>query len=307
MVFVQTSIDGADPETKWPDKNRNDLFLQPKGGHVHIGPIETAQDYTCYVAGTLRATGTITAPTFSGALSGNASTASKWATARTLTLTGSVTGSVSIDGSGNVSLATTTNHSHAYLPLAGGTMTGTINANDNTQNTGIKFKNNNANLNALSNQHLILGTAIRFGEYNTWDWDVWAGLKYDRANKTIYLGLADGTTFNANTAQSGGKVKFPGVSNLYISEIDDADGGNGLIAYKPAAWTGVSSSQTGVGTITTETVIRSSNSNLKHYKNGVGTYTIWDSGNHGPGSGLNADLLDGVHYLNILEREFTGS
>ena len=46
-------------------------------------------------------------------LNGNASTASKWATARTLTLTGSVTGSVSIDGSGNVSLATTTNHIHS--------------------------------------------------------------------------------------------------------------------------------------------------------------------------------------------------
>ena len=244
---------------------------------------------------------------FVGNLEGNASTASKWATARTLTLTGSVTGSVSIDGSGNVSLATTTNHTHAYLPLSGGTMTGTINANDNVQNTGIKFKNNNANLNALTNQHLILGTAIRFGDYNTWDWNVWAGLKYDRANKTIYLGLADGTTFNANSAQSGGSIKFPGVSNLYISEIDDAAGGNGLIAYKPATWTGVSSSQTGVGTITTETVIRSSNSNLKHYKNGVGTYTIWDSGNHGSGSGLNADLLDGVHYLNILEREYTGS
>lgn len=67
--------------------------------------------------------GTIQTTTFSG----NASTASKWSTARTLTLTGSVTGSVSIDGSGNVSLATTTNHSHSqYLPLAGGTMTGTL-------------------------------------------------------------------------------------------------------------------------------------------------------------------------------------
>lgn len=64
--------------------------------------------------------------TFHGSLSGNASTASKWTTARTLTLTGSVTGSVSIDGSGNVSLATTTNHTHSYLPLSGGTMTGDI-------------------------------------------------------------------------------------------------------------------------------------------------------------------------------------
>ena len=66
--------------------------------------------------------GYVYANTFVGALSGNASTASKWATARKITLTGSVTGSVSIDGSGNVTLATTTNHTHSYLPLAGGTI-----------------------------------------------------------------------------------------------------------------------------------------------------------------------------------------
>ena len=55
----------------------------------------------------------------------NVASASKWATPRTITLTGSVTGSVSIDGSQNVSLATTTNHTHNYLPLNGGTMSNT--------------------------------------------------------------------------------------------------------------------------------------------------------------------------------------
>lgn len=46
----------------------------------------------------------------------NVASASKWATPRTITLTGSVTGSVSIDGSGDVTLATTTNHTHSqYL------------------------------------------------------------------------------------------------------------------------------------------------------------------------------------------------
>lgn len=53
----------------------------------------------------------------------NVASASKWANARTITLTGSVTGSVSIDGSQNVSLATTTNHTHNYLSLSGGTIT----------------------------------------------------------------------------------------------------------------------------------------------------------------------------------------
>lgn len=61
--------------------------------------------------------------------------AAKWSTARTITLTGSVTGSVSIDGSGNVSLVTTTNHSHSYLPLSGGTMSGDL-----------YFSNNNGNI-----------------------------------------------------------------------------------------------------------------------------------------------------------------
>ena len=49
---------------------------------------------------------TFTSP-INGQLSGNAATATKWQTARTLALTGDVTGSVAMDGSGNVSIATT--------------------------------------------------------------------------------------------------------------------------------------------------------------------------------------------------------
>lgn len=50
-------------------------------------------------------------------LDSNVASSSKWATARTITLTGSVTGSVSIDGSQNVTLATTTNHTHTFDSL----------------------------------------------------------------------------------------------------------------------------------------------------------------------------------------------
>lgn len=71
---------------------------------------------------TINDDGNIIANKFTGSLVGNAATASKWAMPRTLSLTGSVTGSVSIDGSGNISLATTTNHTHSYLPLTGGLM-----------------------------------------------------------------------------------------------------------------------------------------------------------------------------------------
>lgn len=59
--------------------------------------------------------GNVTAPTFIGALTGNASTASKWATARTITLGGDLTGNMSIDGSSNVTLtAAVVNDSHTH-------------------------------------------------------------------------------------------------------------------------------------------------------------------------------------------------
>ena len=56
----------------------------------------------------------VTAAKFIGALQGNADTATKLATARTIALTGSITGSGTFDGSGNLSITTTTNHTHNY-------------------------------------------------------------------------------------------------------------------------------------------------------------------------------------------------
>jgi hypothetical protein len=54
------------------------------------------------------ASGNFSAGTITATLSGNASTATAWQTARTLTLTGDVTGtSASFDGSGNITIATT--------------------------------------------------------------------------------------------------------------------------------------------------------------------------------------------------------
>ena len=61
-------------------------------------------------------TGTVTAPSFSGALSGNASTATKLATARTLSLIGDVSGSLSFDGSSDASItAIVADDSHNHI------------------------------------------------------------------------------------------------------------------------------------------------------------------------------------------------
>ena len=58
-----------------------------------------------------------------------------------------------------------------------------------------------------------IGKDIRFGE-TAWDWNQWAGLKYTHSNKTIHLGIADGAEFNANSPQSDGTLKFPGITTI---------------------------------------------------------------------------------------------
>ena len=65
---------------------------------------------------------------------GNSATATKLATARTISLTGSVTGSGSFDGSGNLSIATTTNHTHNYAgsSSAGGAATSALTCTGNS-------------------------------------------------------------------------------------------------------------------------------------------------------------------------------
>lgn len=57
------------------------------------------------------------------------------------------------------------------------------------------------------------GKAIRFGE-TAWDWNQWAGLRYTHSNKTIYFGIADKSVFYANSAQSNGTLKFPGITTI---------------------------------------------------------------------------------------------
>lgn len=69
-------------------------------------------------------------------------------------------------------------------------------------------------ISALAGQIIFdTGKAIRFGETD-WNWNKWAGLKYTHSNKTIYLGIADNSVFNANSAQSNGTLKFPGITTI---------------------------------------------------------------------------------------------
>lgn len=69
-------------------------------------------------------------------------------------------------------------------------------------------------ISALAGQIIFdTGKAIRFGETD-WNWNKWAGLKYTHSNKTIYLGIADGTAFTALSPQNDGTLKFPGITTI---------------------------------------------------------------------------------------------
>lgn len=124
-------------------------------------------------------------------ISDNVASATKLATARTIW-------GQSFDGTGNVN--------------------GTIYINNSDSGNGAIILNNNVNANArisaIKDQVVFnTGAAIRFGE-TAWDWNQWAGLKYTHSNKTIYLGIADGSVFSANSAQSNGTLRLAGITTI---------------------------------------------------------------------------------------------
>ena len=75
-------------------------------------------------------------------------------------------------------------------------------------------------ISSLDGEVILQGnTALRFGN-DAWDYDQWAGLKYDHSIKTVYLGIADGSIFKANSAQSGGVINLKqGISSVYTPAL----------------------------------------------------------------------------------------
>lgn len=133
-------------------------------------------------------------PSHNGTLaltSDNVASATKLAAARTIW-------GQSFDGTGNVN--------------------GTIYINNsNSSNGAIRLNSDissNARISAIDDQVIFnTGNAIRFGE-TAWDWNKWAGLKYTHSDKTIYLGIANGSIFNANSPQSDGTLRLAGIKTV---------------------------------------------------------------------------------------------
>lgn len=119
----------------------------------------------------------------------------------------------SITNAGNVGIGDT---SPGYKLVVSGDIYSSSTIRSNGQNQAIILSNfsSPAWISALEGQVIFnTGKAIRFGE-TAWDWNQWAGLKYTHSNKTIHLGIAEGSAFNANSAQSDGTLRLAGIKTV---------------------------------------------------------------------------------------------
>ena len=207
--------------------------------------------------------------------------ADKWTTARTLTLSGDASGSVSWDGSANATLSVAVvNDSHThdtrYIQEGGTDFSGTYPlyfrtaARQAYSNGGITFTGSTDTLNVSGNIN-VSGNYVQIGPNNN--------------SQYLYLG-GSGNLAGANTAAisvTNGNLHMDSATSdqIYLNYYN----GNGVAfgggSSNVVAWMG-SDGDLWKGS--------SDNSGSKY----------WHAGNDGSGSGLDADLLDGVQGSNYI-------
>lgn len=112
---------------------------------------------------------------------------------------------------------------------------------------------------------------------------IWGAKNSDSSKAYVFNG--DNIRAFANAVNRAGDTM---TGTLKVTEIQTT-GGNGLTMYSGTDWTYLGQQ---AGT----TYIRSGTTDIYHRKNGT-DYKIWDANNDGSGSGLDADLLDGVQLI----------
>ena len=217
----------------------------PKTGYLYVGEVSNeiygtvgikgvkglfSDTEDLYVATSGEINLNATAININCSLNGNANTATKLETARTISLTGSVTGGGIFDGSGNLSISTTTNHTHPYLPLSGGSVTGNISRKSDSkvdsfyraERTDLTFTDSNGNP-----QHEDVGFGISAaGNRGIWDRRSGSWLTYFVANSDTPI------TKGAFATQEG-RLTGAGGQEVKTAEIPFTTGRNYMYVYTP--------------------------------------------------------------------------
>ena len=186
--------------------------------------------------------------TFIGSLSGNAATATKQATTRTISLNGSVTGSGTFAGSGNLSIATTTNHTHAAATTS---TNGFMSSDDKAKLDGIT-----ASADAVSfSRSLTSGTKVGTITINGTGTDLYAPTNTDTkntagsSNTNSKIFLVGATSQTSNTTTYSHDTTYVNSDEALISSAFTA-GTNHIIAPKGGQYSTQISTVTGYLKIT---------------------------------------------------------
>lgn len=173
----------------------------------------------------------------------------------------------------------TTSHLSGYLPLTGGTLTGSLFIGNSSQDAYnfIRIQRNNYILETTVGTGTGIIDLINLDSGESTKLKLTSGghayindeelAKVSQTPSTSnYLPLSGGTL-------TGG-LTVPRINTDYIESID----GKALLTYHQVGVDGVTNAQVGIGTVADQMILRSSNTNLMHYKNGT-QYTILDTSN----------------------------
>lgn len=246
----------------------------------------------------VKTNGTYSPYGFIGDLTGNAATANKWAIARTITLTGDVTGSVSLDGSSNVTLTTATsgtgttsflkcpdkrNSYPAQIVTSGGNIgaafmsASKLGLSDGSYYDALILRgytdSSGGNENALlfsKNSSSVYHSQYTFGSTTTW------GTMYkflDSNNYSSYALPLSGGTMTGNIILTTG--------SSYIADSSTSSSILGAFASGNTAEGLSSEAGVLVGKLATQVTIRSNGDDLWHYRNSdKKRYKILDAANY---------------------------
>ena len=268
--------------------------------------------------------------TITANISGNSATATKLATARTIALTGSVTGSGTFDGSGNLSIATTTNHTHTttiatstgtnQLTLAFGTKYAITAGGSSYIFTMPSNPNTDTKVTAVGNHYTPTGgttTSASGGTVtditNGKGVQVVTGVTKDAAGHVTGVTSVGLKSVNTNTwtAMKGATSSANG-SVGYVNAVPPKDGYNTKFLRADGTWSVPSYPSVGNGTITitqngttkgTFTMNQSGNTTIALTDTDKDTHYTAKlvTGNSKTNTNNNGSLTNGNVFLNLIE------